>query len=39
MSEVPKGFYGQLESGKAPKWLEPVQLPKDSPYKMWRVVG
>ena len=39
MSEVPKGFYGQLEGGKVPKWLEPVQLPKDSPYKMWRVVG
>jgi hypothetical protein len=39
MSEVPKGFYGQLESGKVPKWLEPVQLPKDSPYKMWRVVA
>lgn len=39
MSEVPKGFYGQLEHGEVPKWLQPVQLPKDSPYKMWRVVG
>ena len=39
MSEVPKGFYGQLERGQVPKWLQPVQLPKDSPYKMWRVVG
>jgi len=39
MSEVPKGFYGQLERGQVPKWLEPVQLPKDSPFKMWRVVG
>jgi len=39
MSEVPKGFYGQLEHGDVPKWLQPVQLPKDSPYKMWRVVG
>lgn len=38
-SEVPNGFYYQLERGKVPKWLEPVQLPKDSPYKMWRVVG
>ncbi|HEX8937271.1 MAG TPA: AcrB/AcrD/AcrF family protein [Sphingomicrobium sp.] len=38
-SEVPNGFYGQLEHGKVPKWLEPVQLPQDSPYKMWRVVG
>ncbi len=39
MSEAPKGFYGQLEAGKVPKWLQPVPLPKDSPYKMWRVVG
>ncbi|HEX3423589.1 MAG TPA: AcrB/AcrD/AcrF family protein [Sphingomicrobium sp.] len=39
MSEVPKGFYGQLERGQVPKWLQPVQLPEDSPYKMWRVVG
>ncbi len=39
MSETPKGFYGQLEHGQVPKWLRPVQLPEDSPYKMWRVVG
>ena len=39
MSEVPKGFYGQLTRGQVPKWLQPVQLPKDSPYKMWKVVG
>lgn len=39
MSEAPKGFYAQLEAGKVPKWLEPVPLPKDSPYKMWKVVG
>jgi hypothetical protein len=39
MSEVPKGFYGQLERGQVPKWMQPVPLPKDSPYKMWRVVG
>jgi hypothetical protein len=39
MSEVPKGFYGQLERGEVPKWLQPIQLPKDSPFKMWRVVG
>lgn len=38
-SETPNGFYGQLERGQVPKWLVPVQLPKDSPYKMWRVVG
>ena len=39
MSETPKGFYGQLERGQAPKWLQPVKLPADSPYKMWKVVG
>jgi hypothetical protein len=39
MSEAPKGFYGQLERGQVPKWLTPVALPKDSPYKMWKVVG
>jgi|tagenome__1003787_1003787.scaffolds.fasta_scaffold20948611_1 hypothetical protein len=39
MSEAPKGFYGQLERGQVPKWLAPVALPKDSPFKMWRVVG
>jgi hypothetical protein len=39
MSEVPRGFYGQLERGEVPKWLQPVPLPKDSPFKMWKVVG
>jgi hypothetical protein len=39
MSEAPKGFYGQLERGQVPNWLQPLQLPKDSPFKMWRVVG
>lgn len=39
MAETPKGFYGQLERGQVPKWLQSVQLPKDSPFKMWRVVG
>jgi hypothetical protein len=39
MSEAPKGFYGQLERGQVPQWLTPVQLPKDSPFKMWRVTG
>jgi hypothetical protein len=37
-SEAPNGFYGQLERGKVPPWLEPVPLPKDSPYRMWRIV-
>ena len=39
MSEAPSGFYGQLVRGKVPAWLEPVQLPADSPFKMWKVVG
>ncbi len=37
-SEAPKGFYVQLVKGNVPAWLQPVTLPKDSPYKMWRVV-
>ena len=39
MAEAPKGFYTQLQRGQAPKWLAPVALPKDSPYRMWKVVG
>jgi hypothetical protein len=39
MSEAPQGFYGQLARGKVPDWLQPVDLPKNSPFKMWKVVG
>jgi hypothetical protein len=39
MSEAPGGFYGQLVRGKVPAWLQPVELPNDSPFEMWRVVG
>jgi hypothetical protein len=39
MSETPKGFYMQLEHGRIPSWLKPVPLPKDSPYKMWKIVA
>jgi hypothetical protein len=39
MTEARNGFYGQLMANKVPNWLEPVALPKDSPFKMWRVVG
>jgi hypothetical protein len=28
----------QLMRGQVPKWLAPVDLPKDSPFRMWRVV-
>jgi hypothetical protein len=37
-SEAPKGFYVQLSSGKVPNWLEPIELPRKSPYLMWRVI-
>jgi hypothetical protein len=37
-AQAPAGFYMQLATGKVPAWLEPVALPKDNPYKMWRVV-
>lgn len=36
-SEAPQGFYSQLVQGRVPGWLEPVSLPKNSPYRMWRV--
>lgn len=39
MSETPAGFYAQLQGGQIPTWLAPVSLPKDSPYRMWKVVG
>jgi hypothetical protein len=34
---APNGFYAQLERGAEFAWLEPVDLGKDSPLKMWRV--
>ena len=37
-AESPNGFYAQLAKGKVPAWLAPVPLPKDNPYRMWRVV-
>ena len=37
ISEAPKGFYAQLAKGQVPGWLEPVALPEDSPFKVWRV--
>jgi len=38
-SETPSGFYAQLARNDVPGWLEPVALPKDSPFRMWRVRG
>jgi hypothetical protein len=37
-ARAPKGFYAQLERGAAFPWLQPIDLGKDSPLKMWRVV-
>ncbi|MBA3676051.1 MAG: AcrB/AcrD/AcrF family protein [Sphingosinicella sp.] len=36
-SQAPNGFYVQLVRGQVPTWLDPVELPKNSPYRMWRV--
>lgn len=37
MAEARNGFYADLAAGRAPGWLEPVDLGKDSPFRMWRV--
>ena len=39
MSRAPNGFYVQLAKGRVPSWLQPVPLPADSPFRIWRVVG
>lgn len=36
-ADRPNGFYAQLARGEVPDWLTPVALPKDSPYRLWRV--
>ncbi len=36
-SESPKGFYVALADGIVPSWLEPVTLPANSPYRLWRL--
>jgi hypothetical protein len=38
MAEARNGFYAQLHKGKVPPWLQPVPLPADSPFRMWRVL-
>jgi hypothetical protein len=35
-SQNKTGFYRQLVRGRVPAWLEPVELPKGSPFKLWR---
>jgi len=36
-SEAPNGFYARLARGQVPAWLEPIELPPQSPWRMWRV--
>ena len=33
----PSGFYAQLDQGTIPRWLTPVTLPKDAPYRLWKI--
>ncbi len=33
----PGGFYDQLARGKVPAWLEPLPLPKKSPFRLFRI--
>ncbi|QNA86056.1 AcrB/AcrD/AcrF family protein [Sphingomonas sp. So64.6b] len=33
----PGGFYDQLATGKVPAWLEPLPLPKKSPFRLFRI--
>jgi hypothetical protein len=37
MADAPNGFYAQLEKGRIPPWLQRIELPSDSPFKLWRV--
>ena len=38
-AQAREGFYMQLMDERIPAWLEPVQLPADSPFKLWRMAG
>lgn len=37
MQAAPDGFMAQLVAGKAPAWLEPVDVPGQSSFKVWKV--
>lgn len=39
VAQAPRGFYVQLMDGNVPAWLEPVELPENSPFRLWKVVG
>jgi hypothetical protein len=36
-AEAPEGWYVKLMNGQVPGWLEPISLPANSPFRMWRV--
>ena len=36
-SRSPNGFYGQLHRGLVPNWLEPVPLPRNSAFRLWKI--
>ena len=36
-SRSPNGFYSRLAKGEKFAWLTPMQLPKGSPYLLWRI--
>ncbi|RZM23171.1 MAG: AcrB/AcrD/AcrF family protein, partial [Sphingomonas sp.] len=33
----PQGFYAQLAHRKTFDWLEPIDLPRGSPLRLWRI--
>ena len=37
-AQNPDGFYAQLVQGQVPGWLQPLPLPKGSPFRLWRRV-
>jgi len=38
-AQAKNGFYVQLMQGEVPAWLEPMPLPPNSPFKLWRIKG
>lgn len=36
-SDDADSMYARLMAGTPPGWIEPVELPEDSPFRMWRV--
>ncbi|HTG39582.1 AcrB/AcrD/AcrF family protein [Sphingomonas sp.] len=36
-ARAPGGFYTQLARGDVPAFLEPVELPRNSPFRLWRI--